>query len=240
LSKTFNVFQITKEFFESLKVDVHAEPISTSTNDHAKSEAFSLSSPLKVYLADQQTAGRGRNGSTWSSPESGSALLITFSLSVEGPPQPITSPLCGLLLYEALTSTFPEIPLSIKAPNDIYLADKKVAGLLIEISQMGPSYRLIVGLGLNVFSLPKQEPNAAGLFQFTDLEKKKWCEFLDLFMTSLEELTQLCQSASLDANQRVLLKFALNKNPNLTEKLEQISPFGDLVFKSKTIAWRDL
>ena len=70
--------------------------------------------------------------------------------------QPTLSPLVGLALYKACSGTWPFLNWNLKAPNDLYISNKKVAGLLIETVTQGDDIRLLVGLGLNVLATPDQ------------------------------------------------------------------------------------
>src|SRR5688572_20009508 len=96
----FSVFEQTSAWLQSQNIPFAAAKEHTSTNDWAKAEAFEISAPLKIYLADQQTHGRGRGNNKWLNSHPGTALLLTYSLSLEHPPQSITAPLIGLCLYE--------------------------------------------------------------------------------------------------------------------------------------------
>lgn len=94
-----------------------------------------------VFTADFQTAGRGRLDHVWTSPR-GKDLLMSAVLSVEGfePQEAATMPLvAGLAVAEAVGG-------AIKWPNDVFVADRKVAGILCERRDDN----VIVGIGVNV------------------------------------------------------------------------------------------
>lgn len=236
----FNVYQLTRNWFERQEIEVDAQTQVTSTNDLAKNEAFSLSSALKVYLTDQQTHGRGRNQSHWLNVKPGDGLQISFSLDPQGAPQPIASPLVGLAIYKAAMHAFPDGSFSLKPPNDLFLQKNKTAGVLVEVSQMGESFRLIIGLGMNVFSSPEKVSEATHLQSQVDVTIAAWEEFLSELTLRLRDVTRACAATHLTEFERQELLTALNRNPNLTEKLDQVSPFGDLVAKSGTQIWRTL
>ncbi len=83
---SFNVYQISHSHFEDIfqntAFQVTAAETVGSTNDLAKQEAFSLSTPLKIYLSDRQEHGRGRGTNTWSNPPPGASLMATFSMDM--------------------------------------------------------------------------------------------------------------------------------------------------------------
>ena len=95
------------------------------------------------------------------------ALSVAFgrtqatASSVHGPmlsphsPQPIMAPLIGLALLKSCQFVWPNLKLSLKAPNDLFLMHKKVAGLLTESIQQGDKHRLIIGLGMNINDHPQ-------------------------------------------------------------------------------------
>jgi len=123
-----------------------------STNNYA---AMLLSNDNAVHgtviLADEQTAGRGQRGAYWQS-ESGSNLLMSIilkhdNLSVDR--QFLLTQLASLAVVDLLG----KIGLSahIKWPNDIYVGDRKICGMLIENNLSGTVIRSsVIGIGLNV------------------------------------------------------------------------------------------
>lgn len=235
---SFNVYGETKSWIESQNIPLTAAPTATSTNDQAKEEAFSLSVPLKIFLCDQQTNGRGRGANEWFNSAPGSALLITFSFNVESSPQPITAPLIGLKIYEALKNAFADRNLSLKAPNDILLDGKKIAGILVETLKSGPRYRLIIGLGLNVFSHPAEVKDSRALG--ADVDANQWQTFLSSLVSSMKFAAHECLATHFCESERAGLLTAINLNPNLPQKFDSVSPFGDLIGPSGTISWREL
>lgn len=235
-----NVFTHTRDWLEREKLPYSAMPSTGSTNEVAKAEAFSLGEPLKVYFADQQTAGRGRGTHTWSNPAPGDALMATFSLNVGGAPQPITAPLTGLAVYNALNEVWSDLPLAVKAPNDILLNGDKICGLLIETVQMGQQHRLLIGLGLNVFSAPPNVAEASFLARSATVDPEKWHLFLKKLCVRLRWVAQGSQAAHLSDDERESLLRALNRNPRLPKHYVAVTPFGDLVTGEETISWRSL
>lgn len=125
-----------------------------STNDEAKRQILSLNH-LSVISAVHQTAGRGQRGNTWSS-ESG--MNLTFSIVIKYGPegygylaaadQFTISKIASLAVIEFLKTY--SIDAKIKWPNDIYVNDKKIAGILIEHAMQGERMAYsIIGIGLN-------------------------------------------------------------------------------------------
>lgn len=112
-----------------------------------------------LYVADRQTAGRGRHGRNWVADQG----TLTFSLvlasrdpscaeqaTAPGSLRHSTAPLSiavGVAVARAIDHLAAPFNARIKWPNDIYLGEGKVAGILIESSPPGG---IVIGVGLNV------------------------------------------------------------------------------------------
>jgi BirA family biotin operon repressor/biotin-[acetyl-CoA-carboxylase] ligase len=100
-----------------------------------------------LLVAEQQSAGRGRHGRTWSS-DPGSSLTFSLGLLLEPEDWWGLSLAVGVALAEAL---HPQVRL--KWPNDLWVNDAKLGGILIETAPAGKDRSgryAIVGVGLNV------------------------------------------------------------------------------------------
>ena len=103
-----------------------------------------------VCLAEKQTAGRGRRGRTWYSPESENlyfSLLWHYPHEVEN--FSALSLVISLIIAESLQTHQVE-HIQIKWPNDIYYHGKKMGGILIETKADRHGVHLIIGIGLNL------------------------------------------------------------------------------------------
>lgn len=104
-----------------------------------------------MLVARTQTAGRGQRGNSWEA-EPGKNLTFSFYFHPQGvrpSGQFVISEAVALAIVELLAAY--GIEARVKWPNDIYVGDKKIAGILIENSILGDSIsRCIVGVGLNV------------------------------------------------------------------------------------------
>jgi len=126
-----------------------------------------------LVVADQQTAGYGRNRRTWHS-TAGASLTFSFILYPDRAEQdalPLFSALAALAVCEALTSYSSKIDGSVKWPNDVLLNEKKVAGILAEADWYGDMLMgLVIGIGVNIqaASLP---PTEELLFSAISLEQ---------------------------------------------------------------------
>lgn len=217
-------------------------PEISSTNDVAKKEFAEIKKDFHLYLSDHQTQGRGRNQSIWQNLSQGEILLSTWCFRSQKALQPLLTPRLGLALYESLFETWPkELPfLRIKAPNDIYIGDKKLSGLLVEISQQGSNTDVFIGLGLNVFGKPKIEQPTTSLTDFVDQPKDKWFLFCDRLLQKWEEVLEIADQEELSKVEQGKLLKALNVGVSADKEYLNISPKCDLSTREKEVSWMDL
>ena len=121
-----------------------------STNETAKQIARNGAEEGSLVIAEVQTAGRGRHGRSWFSPEGG--LWFSLILTPRIPPQriPILSLITALSVVEAIQKTVSLLS-TIRWPNDILIREKKVCGILSEYERGEEDKNLvIIGIGINV------------------------------------------------------------------------------------------
>jgi BirA family transcriptional regulator, biotin operon repressor / biotin---[acetyl-CoA-carboxylase] ligase len=122
-----------------------------STNLEAKALALGGAPEGTVVVAECQSAGRGRLGRRWTSP-AGKGLLLSVVLR----PNMAMSDAHMLTLVTAVAAAEAieaqtRIPVSIKWPNDLFIEDKKVGGILMEVSgEQDEVDWIVVGIGINV------------------------------------------------------------------------------------------
>lgn len=134
----------TDKIKEFVPGNVYYTNITDSTNLYAKR---AQNVPDKsIFIADAQTRGRGRLGHDWSSP---SGCGVWMSIYLE--PKVSVSDISQLTLIAGLAVSNVIEKSSIKWPNDVLISEKKVAGILTEMSanKDGISH-IIVGIGINV------------------------------------------------------------------------------------------
>lgn len=106
-----------------------------------------------VVITDNQTAGRGQQGSVWAS-EPGKNLTFSIGLKpnfLRPAFQFYLSMAVSMGLYDCLLHFLPDEAIKIKWPNDIMVNDKKTCGILIENQIVNQRIdRSVVGIGLNV------------------------------------------------------------------------------------------
>jgi len=125
-----------------------------------------------VVWTKDQTAGRGHGKNHWES-EAGKNLTFSVLLKpsfISPEKQFLLTQIVSLAIVDLLTEIIPEEKTAIKWPNDIYIGNKKVAGILIQNFIKGQNIDYsIVGIGLNVNQKQffSNAPNPVSLIQFT-------------------------------------------------------------------------
>lgn len=116
-----------------------------STNDRARELAIAGAPGGTVVTAGSQSAGRGRHGRVWTAPP-GKALLFSAILSPLGAGHALLPLAVPVAVCEAIESLVPH-RCEIKWPNDIWIGERKVSGVLIEAR---PPEWAVIGIGVNV------------------------------------------------------------------------------------------
>jgi BirA family biotin operon repressor/biotin-[acetyl-CoA-carboxylase] ligase len=132
----------------------------TSTNDLALDAADAGARHGALFIAEEQTKGRGRHGHTWTSPPGEN---LTFSVLLR-PAIDIARAsgmalVVGLAVRAAAARRVPTAHVAVKWPNDVVVGTQKLAGILIESRLRGSDLAaLVAGIGINVGmrSLPEE------------------------------------------------------------------------------------
>jgi len=158
-----------------------------------------------VVFAENQTAGRGQRGHRW---ESAPHLGLWFSVLVR-PRIPLAESArlttwAARAVANAIRSEVALEP-AIKPPNDVYLADRKVAGVLVETKAgLGDEFTAIAGLGVNLnqtlTDFPIELRNRAGSLAMALGRKINRGKFAVALLRELERTRELALSARDSAN----------------------------------------
>ena len=142
----------------------------SSTQDVARKEAGRTDVGGVVVFAEHQTKGRGRFGREWTSP-AGKNLLFSVMLRLPHaqPSSSLVTVTASVAVCECLFAGM-NLPAQIRWPNDILLADRKVAGILVErTSPRGRPAAYLVGIGMNVNEAPTGLANATSIRELAGL-----------------------------------------------------------------------
>lgn len=200
-----------------------------------------------VVRADVQTAGRGRQGRTWTAAP-GSALLASWILRYSGGQEDVgaLSPLVALAVARALNRMIPNAPIGIKWPNDVLIGGRKAAGVLLTSRATPAGMVVIAGTGINLqteaicegivaTSLSEWKatvPADQALDAVADSLGQVWCSFAERGSLKVEEVDEI-ESLLACRNEVVTLE---SGDGMLTGTLEGIAADGSLLLRTSATA----
>lgn len=167
---------------------IHLDTVDSTNNYTANLQKEGKIQHGTVILADEQTAGRGQRGASWTSSAGENLLLSVYltpdNLSVVN--QPALTHFISLSLIDFLRKI--GISGKIKWPNDIYVNDQKIAGILIENS-IRSSYisASIIGVGFNVNQQSFEGVNATSL----KLQNEQHFQLKEVLFSWVQEMNML-------------------------------------------------
>ena len=167
---------------------IHLDTVDSTNNYTANLQKEGKIQHGTVILADEQTAGRGQRGASWTSSAGENLLLSVYltpdNLSVVN--QPALTQFISLSLIDFLRKI--GISGKIKWPNDIYANDQKIAGILIENS-IRSSYisASIIGVGFNVNQQSFEGVNATSL----KLQNEQHFQLKEVLFSWIQEMNLL-------------------------------------------------
>lgn len=173
----------------SLISEVHALKTVDSTNNEAKRWAQQGAPHGSLFVADEQTGGKGRLGRVWKSP-AGTGLWFSVLLRPKAAPEQVTglTLTAGLSVAKAIQK-LTGCKAQIKWPNDVVIGSQKVCGILTEMAAEMESVEYVIpGIGVNVNteSFPEEIAfKATSLYLSTG---KKWsrAELLGAILQEME------------------------------------------------------
>ena len=148
---------------------MHYLPSCHSTNEIATNLLTNRAEEGTVVITDNQTNGKGQRGNYW---ESEPFLNLTFSLILKPDFLPVQS---QFQLTQIISISIAEIiqglvskTVKVKWPNDIYVGNKKIGGILIQNTVKGKGIESsVIGMGLNINQTIFQIPNAISIKALT-------------------------------------------------------------------------
>jgi BirA family biotin operon repressor/biotin-[acetyl-CoA-carboxylase] ligase len=182
------------------KMDIVHYRETDSTNTRARDLAERDYPEGTLVIAENQTAGRGRMGRSWHSP---AGMGICMSIILRPRLSPGDAPLITLMTAVAVAETLISLlhlNVRIKWPNDILVGDKKMAGILTEMSVANDAVRyVIMGLGMNVntpFEILPDDISATATSVFIETGKRfERAEIVRTFLKLFEYYYQLLQGS---------------------------------------------
>jgi BirA family transcriptional regulator, biotin operon repressor / biotin---[acetyl-CoA-carboxylase] ligase len=181
-----------------------------STNTAAMQAAAEGAAEGSVFLAEQQTSGRGRSDHKWHSAES-SGIYCSVILRPPLPPSEalVLSLAAGLAVQNAVQSIDPKVSADLKWPNDLLLDGKKFCGILTEMNaEVTKLHYVVIGIGINVNqeNFPAELRPVATSLHMANQQKWSRVEVCAALLKSLDrEYRTLLQRP--DARDSVLRRF---------------------------------
>jgi BirA family biotin operon repressor/biotin-[acetyl-CoA-carboxylase] ligase len=182
-----------------------------STNTAAMSAAADGIAEGSVFLAEEQTAGRGRGSNTWNSARS-AGIYCSVVLRPPLPPSEVLvmSLAAGLAVHAAITQVNQTVSVDLKWPNDVLISGKKVCGILTEMNAEVTRVRhVVVGIGINVnhMSFPKELESEAISLRMTTGSEWSRVELTAALLKSFDREYRLLMEDP-EARSSILRRFA--------------------------------
>lgn len=216
-----------------------------STNNLAKQIAKEHKGEGAVVISEEQTQGRGRLGRSWTSPrKKGVWMSIVLKPKIEPTEASKLTQITAASVYRALSEMGVET--SIKWPNDIILNDKKLCGILTEMSsEMIQINYMVVGIGINVnLSLEdipvdiREKATSLKIEYGKDFNRKELVArilnnfeyFYDLFTCrgDISEAIAICREKSILIGKKVRV---IERNNEIEREAIDLTDKGELVVK---------
>lgn len=192
-----------------------------STNNYIKSLDATTSRTNLIVLADEQTCGRGSGHNKW---ESEKGKNLTCSILIHPTfMQPNRQFLLSMAISNAISDTIAGS--SIKWPNDIYVGDRKICGILIECKLQGNFIKdCIIGIGLNINQtiFLSDAPNPISLKSLTGKEYDKELILSQITENFLQQLNKLQNGNELDMRKQYMSRLYRKDGFHLFRDIQSI------------------
>lgn len=173
-----------------------------STNNRAKALGEAGGADGTLFVAETQTAGKGRRGRCWQSPAGSS---ISMSILLRPVMNPSDAPMLTLVMAYAATKALrekTELDIGIKWPNDLVVSGKKISGILTEMSaEIDYINHVVIGIGINVNmeSFPEDIAKTATSLRIEAGKEFRRFELIAAIMEHFEKAYEaVCEAGSLE------------------------------------------
>ena len=155
-----------------MKFEIFKYETVTSTNDIAMFLIKDKKKESGCIYADEQTKGRGTHGKNWESKSGNLFLSIFFQLKESYPRFDEFSIINPVIVSNVIKNLCKNKDINIKWTNDIFISRKKVCGILQEQITFNKNFFLIIGVGINLVSNPRNNIKYESTNIFLETEKK--------------------------------------------------------------------
>lgn len=221
---------------------IHLDTVG-STNDYAKEIGNKVSGGTLI-ISEQQTKGKGRLGRVWKS-KSGDGIWMSLIIKpkIEPYKTPFLTLVAGASVVKALSNL--DVEASIKWPNDIIVHNKKICGILTELSaEMERVNYVVIGIGINIKTIdfPDEiKEKATSLYKEgyklsrVDIVRQFCIEFEKLYKGYIldgnkQDTLELCRKYSAIIGKQI---YVIKNNKRELVKCIDINENGNLIVKEK-------
>lgn len=181
---------------------LHYAAVTGSTNSDAMAAARAGAAHGTVFVAEEQTAGRGRGDHAWhSAAGQGLYVSVVLRLAVASARLPLLPLAVGLAAAEAIRAAS-GLAVDLRWPNDLLIGPRKAGGILVETqTDSGRLAFAVAGIGINVH----QQRFAQGLATpatSLDLESGRWIDRQPLLIALLESLEREARALAMPDAER--------------------------------------
>lgn len=190
---------------------IHHDFTTGSTNNDAMAAANAGAAEGSVFLAEQQTAGRGRGAHKWQSTRS-EGIQCSVLLRPTLPPSEVLmlALATALAVCDAVLETNPGVTPDLKWPNDVLINGKKICGILAEMNAEVTRVRyLVIGVGINVnhTSFPDDLRDSATSLRMATGSVRSRVDLCAALLKSLDREYRELQSST-EARNSVIRRFS--------------------------------
>ncbi|MCV2526317.1 MAG: biotin--[acetyl-CoA-carboxylase] ligase [Candidatus Lightella neohaematopini] len=149
-------------------------PIINSTNKYFINKLDNINNKCCVCISEYQTMGMGRNGKKWIN-SFGNSLCLSICWLLK---KPLLCNTISIVISIILANLLKELGIKnigIKWPNDLYLKNKKLAGILVERTSTNNNYYYIIGIGINL--------NISNINNLLHALGNNWINLIDIGVT---------------------------------------------------------
>jgi BirA family biotin operon repressor/biotin-[acetyl-CoA-carboxylase] ligase len=201
-----------------------------STNTEALNQAKQGADEGLCVVAKQQTEGRGRHGRTWiSEKDAGLYFSLVLRPTIENKFLPLLTLMSAVAVYDVLRALYKLEP-DIKWANDVHVDEKKICGILAEMTETKRGLAVVVGIGITLKSSnfpPELFDSATSIEQETD-QKIDARELLENLTRQLAKYYQILESEN--GAEKIRQEWAIRstyfRGKSVTVKLENESVTG--------------
>jgi len=201
-----------------------------STNTEALNQAKQGADEGLCIVAKRQTAGRGRHGRTWiSEKDAGLYFSLVLRPKIENKFLPLLTLMSAVAVYDVLQELYKLKP-DIKWANDVHIDEKKICGILAEMTETKRGMVVVVGIGINLKSSnfpPELEEIATSIEQETN-QKIDADKLLENLTRQLAKYYQILknENGAATIRQQWAIRSTYFRGKSVTVKLENESVTG--------------